>query len=329
MIRDRFFLTGGLLFLLATLAQPALSASPDDSCASPIPAMIGGPLPQQNRLVLRWLGTSNVEMTYNNQIILFDAFFDRGPRNRSVGFMPKDVVKADAVFIGHGHADHMGDAAQVAQQTSAKVYGAKTTTDVLVEQGLPAKKFVTVKGGEIFRFDGFKVETILAAHSQLDPKHLQRMMAILEEIAGPTDTEGQAREDALKKRGSNSPDVLTKGTIVYLVTFDNGFTFLFRNTAGPITEAERKVAARENGVDIAAIAYQGQILARRQVPVTLDLVKLYKPRDFFPVHHDEFVPVFLDMGVEPLFMAIRDDVELKDTRRHSLLYREPLCFDFR
>lgn len=282
-------------------------------------------MPPENIVALRWMGTGNVELAYNGQTILLDTFYDRGPRNRSVGFMPDDVTQADAIFIGHGHWDHMSDATQIARQTGATVYGAKTTTDVLASNGLSEDGYVTVSGGEVFEFDGFKVETILAKHSQLDRTYLQQMMDIINGLVGEADEKARAWEDAVRPKGSSSPDVIDKGTIAYLFTFDTGFTFLFRNTAGPITDEERAIATREGQVDVAALAYQGQIVARKQVPVTLELAQLYKPRVFFPIHHDEIIPVFLDMGTEPLFMAMRESEELKGIETHALLYREPLC----
>jgi hypothetical protein len=81
--------------------------------------------------------------------------------------------------------------------------------------------------------------------------------------------------------------VITEGTIACLFTFDNGFRLIFRNSAGPITDAERAVVQRIGGkTDVAIVAYMGQYLAERQMAATLPLIQLYHPRLYLPAHHD-------------------------------------------
>ena len=80
---------------------------------------------------------------------------------------------------------------------------------------------------------------------------------------------------------------------------------------------------RIGGVDIAIVAYQGQILARPQVAAALPLVTLFHPQLYLPAHHDELAGLFPDLGIEPLLMAIRDD--LPGTRAVATLYRTPIC----
>ena len=60
-------------------AQPAT----DDACSSLVPAAMGGPtLPDKNKIVLRWLSTSNYELTFRGKVYLLDAYFLQGPRSR-------------------------------------------------------------------------------------------------------------------------------------------------------------------------------------------------------------------------------------------------------
>jgi L-ascorbate metabolism protein UlaG (beta-lactamase superfamily) len=56
---------------------------------------------------LRWLGTTNFELVYRNQVILLDTCYDRGLRNRPIGFTSAQVSRANAIYIGHGHFDHI------------------------------------------------------------------------------------------------------------------------------------------------------------------------------------------------------------------------------
>src|SRR5712691_1957453 len=78
-----------------------------DACRSLVPTAMGGPMLRgPNKIMLRWLATSNYELVYRGQVFLLDAYFERGPRNRPTGIVPGDVRQTDAIFIGHAHFDH-------------------------------------------------------------------------------------------------------------------------------------------------------------------------------------------------------------------------------
>ena len=81
--------------------------------------------------------------------------------------------------------------------------------------------------------------------------------------------------------------MITEGTIAYAFTFDTGFKLLWLDSAGPVTDGDRALAQRLGPVDIAIIAYQGHPVAETQVPVTLELVKLFRPRISLLLHHDK------------------------------------------
>src|SRR5258706_327351 len=117
-----------------------VSDSKAPACRVLTPALTGGPMPPDGILAVRWLGTTNFELAYNEQVFLLDAYYDRGPRNRPIGFAPADVKRADVIFVGHAHFDHMSDAASVATRTGATVVGAPTVTETAVSLGLPPRQ---------------------------------------------------------------------------------------------------------------------------------------------------------------------------------------------
>jgi hypothetical protein len=145
--------------------------------------------------------------------------------------------------------------------------------------------------------------------------------------ARPATPEETAVETEIKARGTFAPEVITQGTMAYAFTFDTGFKLVWINSAGPVTDGDRALAQKLGPVDIAIIAYQGHPVAETQVPFTLDLVKLFRPRIFMPAHHDEIFGSFIDLGVEPLFEAIQD--ALPKTQTIAPLHRRPMCFDIR
>ena len=107
-------------------ADTAFQAEPrDPACHAAVMASTGGASPKNpHTLAVRWTGYANFELAYNGQIVLLDAYFDRGSLHPSLGFKAADVKKADAILIGHGHHDHMSDAASVGARTGATVVGA-------------------------------------------------------------------------------------------------------------------------------------------------------------------------------------------------------------
>src|SRR5262245_27245663 len=255
-----------LLISPVALADKSFVVSPDvPACRGTAPALTGGPLPPDGILAIRWLGTTNFELAYGGQVYLLDAYYDRGPRNRPIGFGPKDVKRASAIFVGHAHFDHMSDAASVGTQTGAQVIGAPTVTETAVSLGLPEKQATTVRGGEVLKYKGFTVEAILARHSTLAPEVLDAFRKAIAAAAGGPTPEEAAAEAAILKRGTFDPKVITEGTIAYLFTFDSGFKLVFRNSAGPIPAAERAVVTRIGcKTAITIVANIRQYVASRQ-----------------------------------------------------------------
>jgi len=275
--------------------------------------------------VIRWLGTTNFELAYRDQVILLDAFYNRGPRARPIGVSTADIRKATVLLIGHAHSDHIADAATIAKQTGAVVVTAPTGVPVLEATGLDRVGIRVVSGldNESLQFPGFTVTPVLAQHSQLNRQALGKFAEAMAFVDGGPSPEDSAAEAAIEARGSNDPAVRTEGTIAYLIAFDSGLTLLWLDSAGPITEAERALMARVGRTDIAIIAYQGQYLSKNQVSVTLPLIQLFRPALFIPSHHDALPGYFLDLGVEPLFEALRD--QLPATKSIAPLYRTPIC----
>jgi len=161
------------LILCAVLASTAVlpptmaRAADSDPCDSLIPATIGGPLlPKTSETaVFRWLANANYEIDYRGQVFLFDTYYNRKARNRSLGFTAEEVKRASVIFLGHGHFDHMSDIVPVAAQTQAPVVGAPITIATAVTMGMPAKQAITVTGGETLHFGNVTVDIGLAHHS--------------------------------------------------------------------------------------------------------------------------------------------------------------------
>src|SRR5258706_9056357 len=241
----RFATLGVVALVLAAIAAPSLSAQgakatmqQDPACQSLTPVSSGGPAPKDpDTLVVRWLGWTNYELAYRGDVFLLDAYYDRGPRMHPIGVAPKDFKKANAIFIGHAHFDHISDAATVAKQTGAQVVGASFASEVLTHGALPAKQFRAVKGGEVLQYPGVTVEAALGHHNVIATTvpegFLEKQAAALQvaSLQEPLTDAEKEQSDAIRARGSRDPKIAAEGVVNYLFTFGNGFHVLFADSS--------------------------------------------------------------------------------------------------
>ena len=316
----------GLALIATTLvATGAARAAEPAACDSYVAAVTGGPMPpvESDTVVIRWLANANYEFAYKNKVYLFDTYFDRKARSHNVGFKAAQVTKAEAIFISHAHSDHISDVAPVARQTGAPVIGAPITIETAIRLGVPEKQTVTTKGGETLKFGDATVEVALARHSTIQDG-LTDIYAKLYAIETRPDTPEEKTITAyVRSLGSNSPDIIDKGTLAYALIFPNGFKAVLVGSAGPLTDGVRELAKKIGPVDVAIIAYQPHAVAERQVEDTWPFIELFKPKLFLPAHHDASFGTWLDLGLEPLFTKLRD--EMPDVKFLAPLYRSPIC----
>jgi L-ascorbate metabolism protein UlaG (beta-lactamase superfamily) len=352
--RRRFLkgaLAGGALLAGASSVTPGAAATSPrrgstgrrgskDPYTSLVPAAAGGPvLERAHQISLRWLGCSCYELVHRGKVYLLDTWFDRGPRMRPLGFTTDDIVRADAIFIGHAHFDHIAESPVIAARTGAMVAGAPISTAYVQSQGIPASQLWTVtgRGGERMEFDGFVVEPILAHHA-VGPTSQNRkgetvgvaMGDVYEAALGVFTPEETAESQAIFSRGSFDPLIITEGTIAYLFTFDRGYHMVWVDSGGPITPQLRAVMSRIGRTNLAIASYTVQGIPHLQVPVTMALVDLFRPDVFLPCHHDALIfstGALPDMATEPLMMAIRDSMH--ETEGIQPLYRNPVVVNTR
>lgn len=72
----------------------------------------------------------------------------------------------DAIFLTHGHADHVGDAEVISKRTSCPVYAIVELADWLAQNKVNSQGFNL--GGTI-SFDDLKITAVRAAHSSSTP----------------------------------------------------------------------------------------------------------------------------------------------------------------
>jgi L-ascorbate metabolism protein UlaG (beta-lactamase superfamily) len=315
------------VMLCGRSATSLFAQSNDPGCENRTLVSTGGQFPRDPQtLVVRWTGFSNFELVYKRQVILLDAYFDRGSVYPSLGFKAADIRRANVILLGHGHHDHMSDAASVATRTGAVVVGAPVTAEKLLAQNVDPKQVRTVtgRGGEELKFQYFTVEPILGRHGAPPPDITAAFNQALQRTTPAPTPEQSAEQSAIRERGTSDPRVAAEGTLAYLMTFDDGFRIMYRDSGGMVTDYEKAAMARIGRVDVAIGAVAASVLPALTSQQALEYMRTYKPDVYIPAHHDGAIND-LWRATEPLFQALKDENPKIVTL--SKAYREPICFD--
>ncbi len=305
------------------LGLPALAA--EAACDGYVPAVIGGPVPgaESDTVAIRWLANANYEFAYKGKVYLFDTYFNRKARSHNVGFTAEQVNRADAVFVSHAHFDHISDVSPVAKQTKAPIIGAEITINEAIRLGVPKEQTVVAKNGDQLKFGDATIDIALARHSTIQDG-LQAALGQVYAVDTRPDTPQEKTLTAyVRSLGSNDPAIIDKGTLAFAITFPGGWKAVIFGSAGPVTEGDRELARKIGPVDLAIVAYQPHAVAERQIEDTWPLIELFKPKLFLPAHHDASFGTWLDLGLEPLFLKLRE--EMPGTKFLAPLYRSPIC----
>lgn len=109
---------------------------------------------------LTFYGHATLSIELNGKTLLFDPFFTGNPSVKNVDI---DQIKADYIFITHGHSDHTGDVVQIAKKTGAVCVAAPEIAGWLGKNGV--EKVHALNHGGPSTFDFGKARAVNAIHS--------------------------------------------------------------------------------------------------------------------------------------------------------------------
>ena len=108
---------------------------------------------------LRWLGHSAFEFVSDEGIdILVDPFIRANPSCK----IPIDDLNPDVICITHGHADHFGDAVEIARNSNSFVVCNYEISNYLQRKGIDA---IGINVGAVISLNGINLRMLDAKHS--------------------------------------------------------------------------------------------------------------------------------------------------------------------
>jgi L-ascorbate metabolism protein UlaG (beta-lactamase superfamily) len=113
---------------------------------------------------IRFLGHATFELSHGGTTVLVDPFLTGNPKAAASA----DELNPDAIFVTHGHGDHVGDTVSIAKRTGATVVAITELAGEFAEEGLEDVRNPNL-GGTV-TFDWGSVKLVPAWHTSTTPK---------------------------------------------------------------------------------------------------------------------------------------------------------------
>jgi L-ascorbate metabolism protein UlaG (beta-lactamase superfamily) len=113
---------------------------------------------------ITYYGHSSFSVFAGGKHLLFDPFITGNELAKHINI---DEIKADYIFVSHGHFDHILDVVAIANRTGAIVLGVWELYDYFGKQGV--KNVHPINPGGKFTFDFGTVKSVAAQHSSSFP----------------------------------------------------------------------------------------------------------------------------------------------------------------
>ena len=109
---------------------------------------------------LEYYGHSCVRLDDGESRVLFDPFLTGNPK----ASLRAEEVEADFILVSHAHSDHLGDAAEIAARTGAKVIGVPEVV-ALCRSQVEDQQLIGMNLGGMLELPFGKVRLVPALHS--------------------------------------------------------------------------------------------------------------------------------------------------------------------
>ena len=221
---------------------------------------------QSGKIEVLWLGQAAFKITtVSGKVIVIDPFLTQNPKTPPQWKNLDALGKVDLILVTHAHADHIGDAPELAKKTNAPVYAPAGFKQTLVALGLlPANLSPRMnKGGTITPLGpDIKITMTRAEHSS---------------------------EFAWKNPATGKDEVHVGGEPVgFIVQLENGFKIYHMGDTGVF--GDMKWIGEYYKPDLLLIPIGGHFVMSPQdaAVATRDLIK---PKFAVPMHYGTFPPL--------------------------------------
>lgn len=113
---------------------------------------------------LTFFGHASFSIEVMGKTLLFDPFISPNPAAKEIDI---NSLKADYIFLSHGHGDHIADAVTIAKNTGVKCVGSAEVEGWLNKNGITNTH--GMNHGGFISFDFGKVKGVNAIHSSSFP----------------------------------------------------------------------------------------------------------------------------------------------------------------
>ncbi len=232
-----------------------------------------------------WYGTASVEISDGETKLLFDPFVRQNKKIKKPTI--EDFVGADAIFITHGHFDHLYSVPELLKKDkNVPVYCTKTPAHTLEKNQVDKSRINIINADDTVKIKGFTVKAIKAKHIIFDPIYI---LSVVPKCAFALPT-------GIKLAVYNRKMPLNNDIVMYDIE-NNGKHILLSGSFGYYKDVEYP-----KNPDMFILANGGSVF----VPdITKDFIDMIKPKCVFVDHFDDaFPPVTRKVSVKRLTRTI-------------------------
>ncbi|MBF6249320.1 MBL fold metallo-hydrolase [Nocardia farcinica] len=255
-----------------------------------------------DRVVLSWVGCTTYAVAIGGAVLLLDAWVPRLTSSGYVPATPQDLadLRPEAIFIGHGHFDHAGDAGRIAQACGATVYGTAEHCAAVRAQ-VPEASFLTVGLGDAQTPIGRREDRTVGPVLLTAVRHLHSARTPADPAAGSPRFFPLPEPGPILRHPPTPADLRRTvprlldaegGVLLYQFRIP-GFSLTWHDSSGPLTERAPQVfdvlaGLPATDVHIGAVQGYNQLSNGLRDPRTY--IEALAPALFVPSHHDNWLP---------------------------------------
>ena len=240
---------------------------------------------------ITWFGAASLRLSFEEKSVLIDPFFPLSLNGFEREALLKTYRKEKHILFTHNHFDHVGNAAEIAQNNPCALYATKSVVRSLGKKGLSPDRFSCVRAGEQRHIEHFSVRFSQGRHVRFGFSEV--MQAAKNGLAHPV----MLSKVLMSNRAYDKPNGAKE--IVFLDIQAGGKHVQVMSSLG--LDPETKYAT---GADALIFAYAG---STRLIEISETLISKLKPKRVIPYHFDNaFPPLTQEPDLLPLLNMMSD-----------------------